>query len=123
MAANTGVHQISAAASSLDPARVARFRRVAVPVLVAALAVLAAAAFVQHTYFPERDGPDMDRIIGETYTNVYLYFGAPQHEEDDGKGGRLLHYDEFQVIDGRFEKREFRIFVNPAGRVYHFERD
>jgi len=111
------------AASAMDPARVARFRRVATPSILAFLVLFTVGTLCFRALVPHQDGPDLNRIIGETYTNVYLYFGAPQREESDGKGGAKLHYDEFQVVGDHFEKREFRIFVNTDGRVYQFERD
>ncbi len=108
---------------ALDPVRVVRFRRVSIPAIIVTLVLFAAGALALRALFPKTYEPNTNRIIGETYTNLYLYFGAPQGENDDGQGGKVLHYDEFQVIGDHFEKREFRIFVNADGRVYQYERD
>lgn len=116
------VHEIPSGPPA-DAERVARFRRRATPVIAVLIVLFAIGSFFYPKLFPEQTGPDMNRIIGETYTNVYLYFGAPQREESDGQGGAKLHYDEFQVVGDHFEKREFRIYVNTDGRVYKFERD
>ena len=95
----------------------------AIPIISFILVVCVVGSFARPIYFPEREGPDLSKIIGESYANVYLYFGAPPTEDDDGQGGRVLHYDEFQVIGDHFEKRQFHIYVSADGRVYKFERD
>lgn len=123
MSAQYDVPGAGTAMPAMDPARAARFRRVATPAIVTFVLLFATGSFFQRGLFPHKDGPDLNRIIGETYTNVYLYFGAPQREESDGQGGATLHYDEFQVVGDHFEKREFRIFVNGDGRVFKLERD
>jgi hypothetical protein len=75
------------------------------------------------TLRPENAKARYADLRGETQANVFLYLGPPQRENDDGRGGRVMQYDEWQVIGDHFEKREFRVFVSADGRVYKVERD
>ncbi len=115
--------EVSGGDAPVDAARAARFRRPARWVIFGFLVAFTAGTFAYRAFWPEDPSAQYAGILGETFANVFLYFGPPQRENDDGRGGRVVHYKEYIVVGDHFEQREFRIFMNADGRVYKFERD
>jgi hypothetical protein len=110
-------------AGSAEAARVARFRRWATPVILVVIALFAVGALAVRANAPSEEAVQFAELLGEPYVDLTVVFGFPAREESDGRGGWVMYYDDIQVVDGRFAKGSYRIFVGADGRVYKFERD
>jgi hypothetical protein len=90
--------------------------------LIIAVVALYAAGTIAMRAVQEKDPlADSQEVVGEPYSEFYNYFGPPERQEPDGRGGTVMRYEKCIVTDNRFALIPFDLYVDANMRIYRLD--